>query len=339
MSYIDGIKGTDASLLTGNVNGTGRLQSTAGSSETLPAGKTNADVLSELDLPDLPLSMRSISVDTMLTALSDEERRNNIQSAVEAVEHQGEVLETENQKKLDEIAKQIKELESQSFWSKFCKVFSIIGAVVGAVASVATTGLGIMTANPALIAAGVAGGLMSIDSIVSTATDGKVSLAAGFTAAGKAMGMSDDASNWFGFGMSMLVTVVTVATSFGVSAVSSGAKTAQTVAQMTDNAAKMAKGMSTISTASQIASGTTGIAQGIGSAVLTVSEYKLSKIEADKIDIDAVLEGIRNAIKMNEDLIEEEMKTAENLMSDVKDIVEDCGQTATAILTASPSAA
>ena len=55
--------------------------------------------------------------------------------------------------------------------------------------------------------------------------------------------------------------------------------------------------------------------------------------------IDAILENLRNNIKMNEDLIEEEMKAADALMTDVKEIVEDCNQTAAAILTVSPSAA
>ena len=57
------------------------------------------------------------------------------------------------------------------------------------------------------------------------------------------------------------------------------------------------------------------------------------------MDIDAILENLRNLMEMEQDLVEEQMKAADQLMSDVKDIVEDCSQTATAILTSAPTAA
>ena len=97
--------------------------------------------------------------------------------------------------------------------------------------------------------------------------------------------------------------------------------------------------MNTVSTFSNYGSAATGIGQSIGNAALAVVNYNISKIEAKKVDIDAILENLRNNIKMNEDLIEEEMKAADALMTDVKEIVEDCNQTAAAILTVSPSAA
>ena len=44
-------------------------------------------------------------------------------------------------------------------------------------------------------------------------------------------------------------------------------------------------------------------------------------------------------MEMEQDLVEEQMKAADQLMSDVKDIVDNCSQTATAILTNAPTAA
>lgn len=339
MSYINGVNSTDTTLYAAAVSGNASA-ARAGEAETLPAGRAVDEILSSMDLPQLPASSLSgVSMDTLLQALADEARRNGVQSAVDNIEQQGEVMQAESEKRLEQIKEQLEQLQKSDFWSSFCKVFSVIGTVVAAVASAATIAVGAMTANPILIGAGIVGAAMSVDGILSTATDGKVSIASGFTALGKAVGMSDETAKWFGFGMNMAIVVAGIAVSFGASAVASGSSTAATIAEMGEKASKTVSALATVSTGTNIASGVTGAGQAVGNAALTVVNYNLSKIEAKKLDIDAILEGLRNAIKMNQDLIEEELKAADNLIADVKQIVEDCGQAATAILTASPSAA
>lgn len=341
MSYINGVNSTDTTLYAAAVSGSASAART-GEADSLPAGRAVDEILSSMDLPQLPASAASlsgVSLDTLLQALADEARRNGVQSAVDNIEQQGEVMQAESEKRLEQIKEQIEQLQKSDFWSSFCKVFSVIGTVVAAVASAATIAVGALTANPVLIGAGIVGAAMSVDGILSTATDGKVSIASGFTALGKAVGMSDEAAKWFGFGMNMAIVVAGIAVSFGASAVASGSSTAATIAEMSEKASKTVSALATVSTGTNIASGVTGAGQAVGNAALTVVNYNLSKIEAKKLDIDAILEGLRNAIKMNQDLIEEELKAADNLIADVKQIVEDCRQAATAILTASPSAA
>ena len=176
------------------------------------------------------------------------------------------------------------------------------------------------------------GAVASVDGIVSLASDGKYSIAAGFTALGKAMGMSDEAAQWFGFGVNMAFIVATIALGFMGAASAAGGSVASA-------ASKVFTATSKLSTATNIGSGVTGVAQGITSIGLAVSAYKVAQTKAKQVDIDAILETIRNNIKMNQDLIDEEMQAADNLISAVKDIVEDCGQTATALLTAAPATA
>ena len=329
MPAINSINATDTTLYTDGVKGTSSTTKAGSTSETLPTATSLDPILNDLDLPDLPLSMRGVSIDSLLSAISDESRRNGIQAAVDSIETQGEYMESENAKKLEEIKKQLDELKNQSFWQKFCKVFQVIGAVLGAVASVASTVVGFATGNPLLAAAGIMGAIASIDSIVSVASDGKYSIAAGVTAAFKAMGVSEDVAQWIGMGVSLGLTVTTVALSFGGAAAASG----------TEVASKLLSAGTKIATGANIASGVTGVVQGAGSIALTVSNYKVAMSKAKQVDLDAVLEMIRANIKMNQDLIEEEMKTADNLISAVQDIVDDCAQTATALLTASPATA
>lgn len=339
MTTVNGVTNTDASLYAFGVGSLGQTRGTQGTNEVPPSGQALQSELDAMELPDLPPSMGGLSLDTLLSAIADEERRNGIQSAVDSIETHADAVDAENAKKLEELKKQLDEMKNQSFWQKFCKAFQIIGMIVGAIASVATIAVGALTANPALIAAGVVGAVMTVDSIVSTASDGKYSIAAGFTALGKACGMSDEAANWFGFGMNMAIMVAGIAVSFGAAAGTSAATAGSKVAEASANATKALNAMSKISTLGNFGSGVTGVGQSVGSAALAVVNYNISKIEANKVDIDAILENLRNNIKMNEDLIEEEMKAADALMTDVKEIVEDCNQTAAAILTVSPSAA
>ena len=209
-------QGVDAIGMTSGVDRTSGTQGTRATESSLPTtGTGSLDALFEADLPDLPISMRGVSLDQMMKAISDEARRAGIQSAVDGLEVQGDELKAAHEEKLQALKEQIDELSKKSFWSSFCKVFQVIGVVVGAIASVATLAVGALTGNPLLIAAGALGTAMAIDSTLSLATDGKVSLTSGFTELGKACGMSDETAQWFGFGMTMGITLISVCVGFG----------------------------------------------------------------------------------------------------------------------------
>lgn len=299
---------------------------------SLPAVVVEAIVAELADLPDLPVSLRGLSIDTILQAIGDEARRNGVQSSIDNLKTQGDSIKAEGDKKLEEIKKELEKLKHQSFWDKFVKAFKIIGAIFGAIASVATIAVGVVTGNPLMIIGGALGAVMAIDSIVSTASDGKYSIAAGFTELGKKLGMSDEAAQWFGFGMNLLVVSVGIVVGLCTgSAASSVANLA--------NATKGLQMMAQISAYANVASALANAGGAIGSIGQAVVSYQLAQIKANKIDIDAILERMREQYKITQEFIESELDTANKLMEDVTDIVADCGETATAILTASPSMA
>ena len=293
MTTINPLAGQGAAAIgvTSGVDRTSGTQGTRATESSLPTtGTSSLDALFEADLPDLPISMRGVSLDQMMKAISDEARRAGIQSAVDGLEVQGDELKAAHEEKLQALKEQIDELSKKSFWSSFCKVFQVIGVVVGAIASVATIAVGALTANPLLIAAGVLGTTMAIDSTLSLATDGKVSLTAGFTELGKVCGMSDEAAQWFGFGMTMGITLISVCVGFGAAG---AAKTAEAAVQGATKAAKGLDAMAKISSASNIASGVAGVGTGIGNAVLATVDYRIANLKANSVDIDAILEQLR----------------------------------------------
>lgn len=327
MTGIDGIDGAKTNGIFGDLLADVVAESKKLSTEDgiPPAAGSGASDAAKGELPVLPLTLGAVSIENLMNAIAEEERKNNVQLAVDGLENKANEVEKQNAEKLEQIEKQLEEAKNQSFWQKFVKAFKIIGMVIGAVAAVATTVAGIASGNPLMIAAGITAGLMAIDSLVSTASDGKYSIAAGFQALGEKLGMSEDAAKWLGFGMSMAMMLTTTVLSFGAAASASAAQISTALAELTST--------------TNVISGLTGIGSGIGEAGLAVSNYKLASLEANKVDIEAVLEKLRNAIEMSEDLIEAQLETSNKLLTGVKDIIDGCGETSTAILSGSPAVA
>ena len=293
-------------------------------------------LLSELGIPDLPISSSALSLDTLLNAIGDDVRRQACRDGVASLELKGEQQAEINEKELQEIADRLEEMKKKSVANAFLKAFKIIGAIVGAIASAASIVAGALTGNPLLIAAGVVGMAMTVDSVVSLASDGKYSLAAGFTELGKKMGMSDEAAQWFGFGVNMAFMVGSIAVSFGAGFASSAGSIANVAGQTAQKAAQIT---SLASKVSNIASGAVSMGSGAATIAGAVFDYNISQSQADSKELEAILERLRQAIQMDRDLVEAEMTRANDLMTQVKEIVGECAETQSAILGVSPTMA
>ena len=301
-----------------------------------PKNEKLQDLLAELGLPELSLSSSPLSLDTLINAIGDDVRRQACRDGVSSLELKAEQQAEVNEKELQEIADRLEEMKKKSVLNGFLKAFKIIGAIVGAIASVASIVAGALTANPLLIAAGAVGLVTTVDSVVSLASDGKYSIAAGFTELGKKLGMSDEAAQWFGFGMNMAIMLVSIGVSLGAGFASSagslasvGSQAAQKAAQITSLASKI----------TNIASGVTNTATGAATIAGAVIDYKISSSQADSKELEAILERLREAIQMDRDLVEAEMTRANDLMAKVKEIVGECAETQSTILGASPTMA
>jgi len=296
------------------------------SSATEPDGK-------DLSLPVLSVPAGGLSLDSLISAIGDAVRRQAIQDGVASLELKGEQQAEINQKQLDEIKEQLEKMREKSVLDGFLKAFQIIGAIVGAIASVATIAVGVMTANPLLIAAGVISAVMVVDSVVSVASDGKYSIMAGMTELGKAMGMSDSAAQWFAMGFQIALCLTTVGLSIGA---------AFTGASAAANAAvDMTKTMDVMLTAQKItnlANAGLQISQGGLTIGTSVVAYQATMSQVSMKELEAILERIRQAIELDRDMVEAELKRANELMEAVKEIVDGNIEVQGSIMTAPPLA-
>jgi hypothetical protein len=260
-----------------------------------------------------------------------------VKTGLEALEAKKVEIKDLNDKKMEEIQKQLENLASKEKMSPFLKAFKWIGLVLGAVASVAGIVAGVATGNPLLIAGGVIGLTMTVNSIVSEATDGKVSISAGVAAVAKGMGASEEVAKWIGFGFEMGLSLVGAALSLagGISALGAAAATAvPKVAAET-----VSKIAVTATTVASVAGGAVKMAEGGMGIASAVYDSKIAQAKAELKDLEALVLRIQEAQETERNFLEAVMERTRELYDSVMDIVENNIQAQSAVLTGSPSMA
>lgn len=283
------------------------------------------------ELPSLPAPAGPLSLDTLLNAIGDETRRQACRDGVASLELKGEQQAEVNQKELDELKEQLEKMAKKGLADTFLKIFSVIGMVVGAIASAASIAIGAATGNPLLVAAGIAGIAMTVDSALSMATDGKYCIAGLVSTTCEACGMDKESAQWVGMGVTMALNLATIALNIGgaVKAVSVTADAANKVMQILSKTTLITN---IVSGANSVASGATSIASGVYS-------YQISMSQAEVKELEAILERIRMAIEMEQEMVQNEMERANALLEAVDQIVDACNKTQSTILTACPATA
>jgi len=284
-----------------------------------------------IGLPTLSAPAGPLSLDTLLSSIGNDVRRQACQDGVASIEIKGERQAEINQKELEKIAEQLEKMKSKSILDKFLKAFQVIGTIVGAIASAASLAVGVATGNPLLIAAGVAGMAMTVDSALGMATDGKVCIAGGISAACEACGMDAEAAKWVGMGVSMALNIATIALNIG-----GAARIGSITADMTN---KVIQVLAKTSMISSIVGGVNSVATGATTIASGVYSYEIAQSRADIKDLEAILERIRTSIEMDRDMVEAEMQRANDLLATVNEIVESCNATQTSVLTMNPAMA
>ncbi len=287
------------------------------------------DLSLERQLPQLPPSGRmlgGLSLETLVAALNNEERKTATKAGLETLEAKAQERKEANEKKLEELVERLEKMRSRGPLNVFLKIFKIIALVVGAVASIATVAAGALTGNPLLVAAGVVMAGLVLDSIIGEASGGKASLAAGIAAAATAAGADEQTAQWIGFGVTIGLAVLGAALSFGGGAASSASKlsadAANVALKVILNSARVtefAGGVMTLGTAG----GT------IGESVL---DYQAQMSQVRTKELEAILQRIQTAIENEEDFLEIIMKKYQDLVGKVTDIIEDHNQAQARIL-------
>lgn len=278
---------------------------------------------SSSDLPRLaPPTAGGLSLETLAQMISNETRTQATKDGVASIEAKGKERAEINEKKLEEIMDRLDSMKSKGILDIFKKIFSWVGVIVGAIASVATIVAGAATGNPLLIAGGAVMLTMSINSAVSMATDGKVSISAGIAAGLKELGVPENIAGYIGMGVELVITLVGVALTMGAAA-SSVSNAASTLEKISNAAIK---GMNIVSGVAQMGSGATTVAS-------SVYDYKITNSYADTKKLEAILERIQQAQDMELDFLKGVMERAEKMVEDVNNLIEGCTESQTAILT------
>ena len=284
----------------------------------LPSSSPNASSSSS-DLPRLaPPTAGGLSLETLAQMISNETRTQATKDGVASIDAKGK-----ERAEINEIMDRLDSMKSKGILDVFKKIFSWVGVIVGAIASVATIVAGAATGNPLLIAGGAVMLTMSINSAVSMATDGKVSISAGIAAGLKACGVPEDIAGYVGMACELAITIVGIGLTMGGSFGSAATTSAQTLSKVADIALKSSNIASSVV---QMGSGATNIAG-------SVYDYKISTSYADTKELEAILERIQQAQDMELDFLKGVMERAEKMLEDVNNIIEGCTESQTAILT------
>jgi hypothetical protein len=282
------------------------------------------------ELPDLmtPLLASGLSLEVLIEAIGAEERKTGVKTATESLKAKAQSRQEANAKALEEIKDRLETLRKEEKLAPFLKAFKIIGMVLGAIASIATIALGAMTGNPLMVAAGVVMAVLVVDSIISEASDGKYSMAAGVSALAEACGASEEAAKWIGFGFQMAMILTSVVLSFGAA----GAASATTAATQVMGA------LVKVQQATAVVSGLVSIGSGAAQIAQAVLEYDMASSHARTKELEAILERLRESIETEEDFVKFLMENLETLMAKVGEIVKEAAETSMALAAGKPPA-
>lgn len=304
----------------------------AGTGTGGPSGVPTVSESFDIDeLPTLSAPAGPLSLDSLLSSIGFETRKQACRDGVNSLEIKGEQQAEINQKELDELKEQLEKMAKKGVADGFLKVFSAIGMVLGAIASAASIVVGAATGNPLLVAAGVVGIAMTVDSALSMATDGKVCIAGCISAVCEAAGMDEETAKWVGMGVSMALTIASIALNIG-GAVKAVSATAEATSKIMQVLSKTTLITNIVNGANSMATGATAVASGVYS-------YQAAQSQADVKELEAILERIRMSIEMEQDMVQNEMERANELLEAVDAIVDACNKTQSTVLTMSPTMA
>jgi hypothetical protein len=310
------------------------------------------DLLSQL--PNLPDPSGSpLSLESLVKALGEEDRRLAVQSGLKDIESNSKERKEYFDKQIKEIetrAAKMAEKTKKSFWSK---LFSWVTTIVSVIAAAATVAAGILSANPLLIAGGIILSVMAVDGIVSQASDGKYSLAAGVGEIAKKCGASDATAQKIGMGVSIGITVLGVALSLGASGMQAyrgyqlgklasdaarvGSQVTQAAAEaMTQAAVKATSTLGKVVKAVEAGSALFQAAASIGKGALQIEVGKLDRditsSWANSKEFRAILDRIAQAIETESDFIDSHLKRSRSLYDTIMNIINESNQTQHTIL-------
>lgn len=277
---------------------------------TLPAPRTSGGTS--------PLSIMSMDEETLMMMLGTENAETMKQSSIGSIKAKAAMRQSHNKTLIENLQKQAEKLENQSIWDKIGKAFKIIAAVAGIIGGIAGA---VFSGGSSLAIAGACiGVLLGAESILSTATDGKISLGALCTEI-----CGEKAGPWVAMGITLALSLFTLGTGF-----------ANTAAASADKLEKVAKVVGMVKQVANITAATGQIGAGVTGIGSAINRYNISELKVSQKELEAMMTKLAQAMDTDTKFLEDVLEKSQSAVETVKEIIDTNAAATTAIVAATP---
>lgn len=325
MTSVNDLLNTSGTMLNPDV---GNVQGSApASGQQAPVLPENIPDLSSKILsetPSLPvprnsgastLSIMSMDEETLMMMLGTENAETMKQSSITSIKAKAAMRQSHNKTIIENLQKQAEKLENQSIWDKIAKAFKIIAAVAGIIGGIAGA---VFSGGSSLAIAGACiGVLLGVESIVSTATDGKIGLGA---LCSKIFG--EKAGPWVAMGITLALSIFTLGAGFASSA-----------AAAPEKLEKLAKVVNMVKQVANITSATGQVGAGVAGIGSAINRYDISNLKVSQKELEAMMMKLAQAMDTDTKFLEEMLEQSQSNVETVKEIIDTNAAATTAIAT------
>lgn len=251
-----------------------------------------------------------LSAEVLAELLQASDKKNMVAGSLNQIEVNAQKRREENNARMEELNNKIKELEKQEKMSPIKKVFSKLSNLLAIIGAALTLAIAIACPNPLTIAAATLAIITTVDGMMDTLSDGKISLTAGITKLCVVAGAPSDIASYIAQGTKLALTIATVVTGLCSANSAKAAEAIAQVVQIVENGEKV------VNTGLGIAGSLIGIAQ-------TVSEFNVANANANLKDIQSILDKLKASDDVEVNKLKEKLQNSNSMLQHVQKIYED----------------
>lgn len=254
-----------------------------------------------------------LSAEVLAELLQASDKQNTIKGSLNQIESNAMKRREENNARMEELNNKVKELEKQEKLSPIQKVFSKFSNLLALIGAALTLAIAIACPNPLTIAAATLAIVTTVDNMMDTLSDGKISLTQGITKLCVVAGAPDDIASYIAQGTKLALTIATVVTGLCSANSAKAAEAIAEVVKIVENGEKV------VNTALGIAGSLIGIAQ-------TVSEFNVANANANLKDIQAILDKLKASDDVEVHKLKEKLENSNSMLEHVEKIYADTNE-------------
>lgn len=319
-AIIQNIEDDDDTVAQQTATVTGLSEENNGSLNSIPELE---DPSGTIDLK----TMRQLCAAALMTLLNLKERQDTVSSGLAALRANAEYRQQVNQERIEKLEEQAEKAKHQSLLDKIKKAFSIIASALELLVAGLAIAATVACPNPATAIGATLLIASSIESIMSSASDGKLSIANACAQNAEAHGRNVTAASIAGSILTICIGLAGTLCS-GVGAANSASMTSK----LFSSGKQIANLSMNITTATvNIGASATGIAE-------AVNTRDVENIKADTKILEAVLSRLQIAQEFDTRQIEEILERCRAGVETVRNCLKSCNEALKSVATGSSAA-